>query len=276
MRNRPILFAAVAFSFLALLLGGIAYLLEGSLLPSGGEGEPKISVAHPRSMPIDASNSDRTLEAKTEAPAQSKQEIAELPASSEVLGSIEDVLSKYRSAADRGDGPAAHAIFLAIYECYMREVGGGGWSSGVDCSDYSAEHVALMDHYLVLSADAGVTSAQLTYFGVGARNYNTAADISADLEGFKTYKERASRFLRQAAQSGSLDGMVTYANALEQGIIVSADIPQAYAYWYAARLSGLSSSADGVISGLRSRITEQQATDAERLARELASRCCSR
>lgn len=192
-----------------------------------------------------------------------KQEIKE---NSALRGSIEEIVDLYGT---RGDAESTFLVFQAFYECYMRSVGGGGFDE-IICDGFKSTDIPLMDEYLRRSADAGHVPAQLSYYAFAGRDYETAADIARNIEGFKEYRQRAANYLRAAAAAKSLDAMVTLASAYEDGTIVDKDPKLAYAYWLAAQHTGLRQSVDGLLMRIGAGLSPEQIEEAERYAQVIS------
>jgi hypothetical protein len=187
---------------------------------------------------------------------------------------VENFETQERENAPELTPDEAYVAFSTLYECYLREVGGGGVDQTADCTEFGAHHHELMDELLSRAAAGGNLRAQLSYFAVVGRKYESAADVASNLHEFSEFRTRAAGYLVQAANSGSVDAMVTLAAAYEDGIIVDRNPVAAYTYWLAAQQSGLRQSVEPALARLRQSISQSEASSAEATARRISSACC--
>jgi TPR repeat protein len=191
-----------------------------------------------------------------------------------VVGDGIQIIDQFKANALAGDGESAFMVFLVLYECGLQAKGLGGIGK-IDCTGVTPEQIAESESFLKRAAELGVLEAQLSYAGVASMRYVTAEDIAKNIKSFEQYKADSMRYLSSAASTGNVDAMLSVSNAYSEGMIVEKNNVRAYAYMYAANLSGLSPTPTNALAELSANMNTSEIQQATALGKSIYSKCCN-
>ena len=191
-----------------------------------------------------------------------------------LVGDGIQIIDQFKVNALAGDGESAFMVFQVLYECGLQAKGLGGIGK-IDCTGITPEQIAEAESFLKRAAELGVLEAQVSYAGVASMRYVTAEDIAKNIKSFEQYKADSMRYLSAAAGTGNVDAMLSVSNAYSEGMIVEKNNVRAYAYMYAANLSGLSQTPTNALAELSASMNTSEIQQATALGKSIYSKCCN-
>ena len=191
-----------------------------------------------------------------------------------IVESALQVITKFKTNAQNGDGEAAYMLSQVLFACQLQIQQSGGLNE-IDCSGVTSEQIAEAEHFLKLAAEKGVTEAQLSYPTLASLRFKKAEDIAKNMKAFEQYRTDSMRYLSAAASSGNVDAMLGISNAYKEGTITEENKIRAYAYMYAANLSGLSRTPTIALARLSTEMTPAEIQQASSLGKSIYTKCCN-
>lgn len=210
-------------------------------------------------------------------------------------GKLRDVLGRLAPRASAGDAAAAYELFLKLRECRIFLARGfneqeadaykqaGAGKAFLDSTEQTVDDCAdagdlLRDNppgpWLEKAADAGLLDAQLLYATDWRAIFSGPEDLLRDPGRVAQYREKAMRFLADAAADGNLDALMLIHGEYDAGVRTRKDPIQAYAYYYALRKAAPQYASDARYREYSSRLSPAQKAQADSLGEEIYNRCC--
>lgn len=204
-----------------------------------------------------------------------------------------EVVQSLRALAERGDADAALDIYMKLAECKKvlnlgssraaltpsRSISAYDQAAVADISEdchFIARQPDIWDKkWLEMAADGGSIYAQLLYVADPGASIGGEQNMLRDPEAVHRYKQKAMRFLEQAAGAGSIDAMLALSDAYDAGVLVEKNASLAYAYYLAAHRASPTSTALSYLDGLKRRAHQQGGGEANALAESIYKKCCA-
>ncbi|UXI68729.1 hypothetical protein [Tahibacter amnicola] len=204
------------------------------------------------------------------------------------------MLPDLEKRARRGDAQAALAGYFALSLCrdfFARRVSREQFAGddqayesmlaetapSVDqCAGVSADQIKQRGTFLTIAADTGNTMAAAIYATDSAAIVGTYGQMVRNPDAIPPYKERAVRYLRNAAASGNKKAMELLASTYRDGVLADIDLAQAYRYaWTATQLANTPPEVIRIRDQLAPLLTELERKGLEQAAREDLDHCCA-
>jgi TPR repeat protein len=145
---------------------------------------------------------------------------------------------------------------------------------GPDCAGVSEKDWADSMKYLKRAAEMGDERAIYQYASGLPFAYSDEQELFMHPEAVMEWRQDSSRLLIGAAESGSLDAILSLSDAYETGRLGEKNPLLAYQYMLAAREATGSATFDTNANRLASQLTPEQIANAQEGARSLIARCC--
>lgn len=215
---------------------------------------------------------------------------------SPIEGDALEVVESLVPAAEAGDPAAAFNIYLKANSCrsaldnridgrmvaIYKEAGvdpiaaaSAVESTLGDCERLYRRSDLLDRQWLEMAAKNGSIEAKLLYAVDVSASLGSSMDMLRNPEEVARYKRQAVSFLKDAANAGSVDALISLSGAYDTGLLVEESRVLAYAYYAAAQMASPGSVSTSVLAGYQRRIDKQAAQDARRAADAIYRKCCS-
>lgn len=204
------------------------------------------------------------------------------------------VIEALAPAANSGDSRAAFDIYLKVSACrralnsrtsdaelaaYMKA---GIAQSALtteektlaECAELDFENKLVSQNWLEKAALNGSIEAKILYATDSTASLGTSADMLKDPQKLAQYKENAVRFLNDAANSGSVDALMSLANAYDAGILVPKSPSSSYAYYLAIQKASPGLIPQAMLDGMGSQMSSRDINYAKARAQQIYSGCC--
>lgn len=209
-------------------------------------------------------------------------------------GDAKAYIQSLLGASNQGDSTATYSIYLAALDC--RNAGSPSeLQSATRMPSEPAKQQALESSesrlreceellkdpalsppgkWLLEAAQQGSIEAMLLYATDTESAFGGATGAVRNPELVSEWKESAASFLNEAAKSGSIDALISLANANDNGIIMERNPTNAYAYYLAVRRAFPAAAPDELINRYKEELTSSQQQDAVRRAEKIYNDCC--
>lgn len=197
-------------------------------------------------------------------------------------GDAQTVVDGLKESALAGNAKASYGIYLKIRECasMMKTFETKGASSinskkYENCKNLSAENFSSASEWLERAASQGNLGAQLLYVADPEAVLGNQADMLRNPEKTQQYKESAVNYLRNAANRGSVDALLSLGNAYQVGTLVDSDAATSYAYYQTVERIAPDYAPQTRMEALRKELTPQQISLSRTKSMEIFNECCS-
>lgn len=205
-----------------------------------------------------------------------------------------DVIDRLAAAANAGDSDAAFEIYLKVSACrraltattndaelaaYKR----AGIAESVlateertlsECAGLDFENGLASENWLEKAALGGSTEAKILYAIDSSASLGASAEMLKDPEKVARYRQNAVVFLNEAANSGSVDALMSLANAYDTGILVKKSPATSYAYYLAVQRVNSGLIPQALLDGMLRQMTQQDINSAKERSQQIYDRCC--
>ena len=212
-------------------------------------------------------------------------------------GNASDVIKALMPLAKAGDADAALDIHMKISECRyaMNSNDPNGQlleayrKAGVDLETVARAREKTLDEcaslvsdgvdgvenekWLELAAENGSTYAKLLYAADPAATLGGQSEIIKDPEALADYRKKAVRFLEEAAETGSVNALLSLSQIYENGSLVRKDPRMAYAYYLAANSVHPRATAPSYLRALQQQATKEGG-NVDPLVASILEKCC--
>lgn len=209
-------------------------------------------------------------------------------------GNGQDVIDRLAAAANAGDSDAAFEIYLKVSACrralitttndaelaaYKR----AGIAESVlateerilsECAGLDFEDGLASENWLEKAAFGGSTEAKILYAIDSSASLGASAEMLKDPEKVARYRRNAVVFLNEAANSGSVDALMSLANAYDAGVLVKKNPATSYAYYLAVQRVNSGLIPQVLLDGVLRQMTQQDINSAKERSQQIYDRCC--
>ncbi|WP_226469894.1 hypothetical protein [Luteimonas panaciterrae] len=207
-------------------------------------------------------------------------------------GNAVDVINQLKPLAEAGDAKASFLIYMKLHSCLgaMRptdpEVQEAYRKAGItidqaatereliECEGLQGEDYSSRSKWLELAADNGLLEAQLAYSTDSKSIIGGAADRLKDPDKVKRYKQKASAYLLNAANHGSVEALMSLSSSYREGVLFDKNMVNAYAYYKAAQMASPELDMSSVLRSYENQLSSDELKRGANLSQEIYNRCC--